>query len=53
MSARIKLEKKERIVEATIERDKILKEMGVEFTEEYYKKKYNLEREDFRLMDNE
>lgn len=50
---RIKLEKKERIVEATIERDKILKEMGVEFTEEYYKKKYNLEREDFRLMDNE
>lgn len=48
---RIKLEKKEKIVETSIDRDKKLKDMGVEFTEEYFMKKYNLERGDFVLKE--
>ena len=43
------LEKKEHIVEATVERDKILTEMGVEFTKDYFRKRYNLSEKDFEL----
>ena len=42
---------KEKIIESTIERDKILKEIGVKFTAEYFKKRYNLTEEDFVLSE--
>ena len=48
-SPRIKLNKKEDVVEQTAERDKILKDMGVNFTKEYFKKRYNLSDSDFEL----
>ena len=48
-SPRIKLNKKEDVVEQTAERDKILKEMGVTFSKEYFKKRYNLSDSDFEL----
>lgn len=47
--AKIKLNRKEGIAEFSIERDKVLKEMGVEFTKEYYKKRYNLTEADFEI----
>jgi len=46
-SVRIRLKKKESIIESTIERDKILATMGIKFTRDYYKKRYNLKEEDF------
>ena len=46
---KIKLNKKEAIIEHTAARDKILKEIGVRFTKEYFKKKYNLSDSDFEL----
>jgi len=49
---RVKLSKKEQITEETANRDKMLSEIGVKFTKEYFKKKYNLGDEDFNLMDN-
>ena len=51
-SPRIKLNKKEDVVEQTAERDKILKEMGVTFSKEYFKKRYNLSDRDFELKIN-
>ena len=45
----IKLNKKEDVVEQTAERDKILKDMGVTFSKEYFKKRYNLSDSDFEL----
>jgi phage gp29-like protein len=44
------LEKKEDIVEATVARDKTLTEMGIEFTKDYYRKRYNLNEEDFVIQ---
>ncbi len=44
---RIKLTKKESIIEETVQRDKTLYDMGLRFTEEYYKKRYNLSEKDF------
>ncbi len=44
---KIKLSKKESVIEASVERDKILMDMGVKFTREYFKKKYNLGEGDF------
>ena len=44
---RIKLVKKEAIVEESAERDKILSESGVKFTRDYFMKRYNLGEGDF------
>lgn len=46
---RIKLNKKEAIVEESAERDKILSEIGVTFTKDYFKKRYNLQDGDFEI----
>ncbi|MBK8946431.1 MAG: DUF935 family protein [Ignavibacteriae bacterium] len=46
---KIVLEKKEGIVDATVERDKTLKEMGVKFTKDYFVRRYNLQETDFEL----
>ncbi len=46
---RIKLNKKEAIVEESADRDKILSEIGVTFTKDYFKKRYNLQDTDFEL----
>lgn len=43
------LEKKEHIVEASVERDKILTDMGIKFSREYYRRRYNLNEEDFEI----
>ena len=46
---RVKLNKKEAVVEESAERDKILSDIGVKFTKEYFKKRYNLGEGDFTL----
>jgi phage gp29-like protein len=46
---RVKLQKKESVVEESAERDKILSDIGVKFTKEYFKKRYNLSEVDFDL----
>ncbi|MFZ1288854.1 MAG: DUF935 family protein [Melioribacteraceae bacterium] len=50
---KIVLEKKEGIVDATIERDKTLKEMGINFTKDYFIRRYNLQNEDFELSNEQ
>ena len=47
---KIKFNKKEKIIESTIDRDKIWGEMGVVFTEEYFKNMYNLTEDDSKLI---
>ncbi|MFA5805559.1 MAG: DUF935 family protein [Melioribacteraceae bacterium] len=47
--AKIKFNRKEGISEFSIDRDKILKEMGIEFSKEYFKKRYNLTETDFEI----
>ncbi len=47
---RIKLNKKEAIIEQSAQRDKVLSEIGVKFTKEYFKKRYNLSDSDFELV---
>lgn len=49
---RIKLTKKESVIEETVQRDKTLYDMGIRFTEEYYKKRYNLTDNDFKKIEN-
>jgi len=51
VAPKIKLNRKEKIIESTIDRDKILQEIGVKFTENYFKKRYNLTEEDFVLSE--
>ncbi len=46
---RIKLNKKEAIIEHSADRDKVLSEIGVKFSKEYFKKRYNLNESDFEL----
>lgn len=46
---RVKLSKKEAITDETAERDKILTDIGVKFSKEYFMKKYNLGDGDFEL----
>lgn len=46
---KFKLNKKESIINASEERDKILTEMGIRFTKEYFKKRYNLSENDFEM----
>ena len=46
---KVKLNKKEAVVEESADRDKMLKEMGVNFTKEYFMKRYNLSEGDFEI----
>ena len=46
---RVKLNKKEAVVEESAERDKILSEIGVKFSKEYFMKRYNLGKGDFEI----
>ena len=48
---RIKLTKKEAIIEESAERDKLLNEIGVKFTKEYFMKRYNLGEGDFQISE--
>lgn len=48
---RVKLSKKEQITEETANRDRLLTEIGVRFTKEYFQKKYNLSEEEFHLTE--
>jgi len=50
---RIKLIKKEAVIEQSAERDKLLSEIGVKFSKEYFKKRYNLSENDFELVKSE
>ncbi|HOI30884.1 MAG TPA: DUF935 family protein [Melioribacteraceae bacterium] len=47
---RIKLTKKESVIEETVQRDKTLYDMGIRFTEEYFNKRYNLQASDYRIL---
>ncbi len=49
---RIKLNKKEAVIEQSAERDKLLSEIGVKFSKEYFMKRYNLTDNDFNLIEN-
>ncbi|GBD86304.1 hypothetical protein BMS3Abin03_00220 [bacterium BMS3Abin03] len=49
---RVKLNKKEAIIEESAERDKLLSEIGVKFNKEYFMKRYNLGERDFELINN-
>jgi len=46
---RVKLNKKEAIIEESAERDKLLSEIGVKFSKEYFMKRYNLGEQDFEI----
>ncbi|MBU2506392.1 MAG: DUF935 domain-containing protein [Bacteroidetes bacterium] len=48
-SPKIKLQKKETVVIESENRDKILSEIGVKFTKEYFRKRYNLADTDFEI----
>jgi len=48
-SPKIKLTKKEAIIVESEERDKILSEMGLKFSKEYFMKRYNLQENDFEI----
>jgi len=48
-SPKIKLTKKEAVIVESEERDKILSEMGLRFSKEYYMKRYNLQENDFEF----
>ena len=49
-SPKIRLKKKEKIVDESERRDEVLSKIGVRFTKEYFKKRYRLEDSDFELM---
>ena len=46
---RIRLNKNKAVVEEGAERDKLLSEIGLKFSKEYFMKRYNLGEEDFEL----
>ena len=48
---KIRLTLKDRVIEESAERDKMLTEMGVKFTKEYFMRRYNLSEGDFALND--
>ncbi|HMN49567.1 MAG TPA: DUF935 family protein [Ignavibacteriaceae bacterium] len=48
---KIRLKKKEKIVDESEKRDEVLSKIGVKFTKEYFKKRYRLEDSDFELTD--
>ena len=45
----INLNKKEAVVEESAEQDKILSEIRVKFTKQYFQKRYNLSDGDFEI----
>jgi len=47
---KIRLKKKEKIVDESEKRDEVLSKIGVRFTKEYFKKRYRLEDSDFDLV---
>ncbi len=47
------LKKKEAIIIETGERDERLTKMGIQFTDKYYQKRYNLESDDFKIVNGE
>lgn len=49
---RIRLKKKEKIVDESEKRDEVLSRIGVRFTKEYFKKRYRLEDSDFELIND-
>lgn len=49
-SPKIRLKKKEKIVDESERRDEVLSKIGVRFTKEYFKKRYRLEDSDFDLI---
>lgn len=49
-SPKIRLKKKEKIVDESEKRDEVLSKIGVRFTKEYFKKRYRLEDGDFELV---
>jgi len=49
-SPKIRLKKKEKIVDESERRDEVLSKIGVRFTKEYFKKRYRLEDSDFDLV---
>lgn len=49
-SPKIRLKKKEKIVDESERRDEVLSKIGVRFTKEYFKKRYRLEDSDFELV---
>ena len=49
-SPKIRLKKKEKIVDESERRDEVLSKIGVRFTKEYFKKRYRLEDSDFELL---
>lgn len=51
-SPKIKMTKKEAVIEESAERDKILSEIGLKFSKEYFKKRYNLSDTDFEMDDS-
>ena len=52
MLPKLILKKKETIVEESGERDEKLVKMGIRFTKSYYKKRYNLEDDDFEMNED-
>jgi len=51
-SPKIRLKKKEKIVDESERRDEVLSKIGVRFTKEYFKKRYRLEDSDFELIND-
>jgi len=50
---KIRLKKKEKIVDESERRDEVLSKIGVRFTKEYFKKRYRLEDSDFELVEKQ
>jgi len=46
---KIKLLDKEKVIEESVDRDKVLADMGVKFSKEYFMKRYKLSENDFSL----
>jgi len=46
---KIKLLDKEKVIEESVDRDKVLSDMGVKFSKEYFMKRYKLAENDFKL----
>jgi phage gp29-like protein len=48
---KIKLLDKEKVIEESVDRDKVLSDMGVKFSKEYFMKRYKLAESDFTIND--
>ncbi len=47
---KIKLLDKEKVIEESVDRDKVLSDMGVKFSKEYFMKRYKLAENDFEIV---